>query len=236
MMTRAYASFLLICAVLMTGCTTFETTPFDAATHANLDSVVVVEPATPEALDVTVLAPVGANFGLIGAIATEAGLNAKRKTLAAATTSQNYSYLDQFNTLLDEKLSGAGYNVNRTDYDRDTSKLAFLKDYSAIDADGAILDIYVNFIGYAAAGSGTEYRPTLMLSARLVDQPGNVLFADQVFYNPLGATGDAITLDPDPQYTFAEFDQIGQEPDRAVAGINAAIDSVLTELARSLEK
>ncbi len=227
---------IVVFALFAGGCTTFETVPFDPSTHAGMDKITIVDPAAPTELDVHVLAPVGANFGLIGALATEAGLSAKRKTLNAAMATQQYDYLKEFNATLDESIGSAGYVVSRGTVERDVDDAAFLEDYSAIATDGAILDIYLQFIGYAAAGSNTEYRPTVMLAARLVDGAGSTLFADQIHYNPLGQTGDAITLDPHPDYAFEKFDMIEAEPARAAEGMSVAIKAVLGELAGLLEK
>lgn len=235
-MTRNIRLFVVVLTLFAGGCTTFETVPFDASTHTGIDKITIVDPAAPAELDVHVLAPVGANFGLIGALATEAGLSAQRKTLNAAMASEEYDYLEEFNTTLHESIGSAGYIVSRAAVERDVDDATFLEDYSAVTTDGAILDIYLQFIGYAAAGSNTEYRPTIMLAARLVDDAGGTLFADQIYYNPLGQTGEAITLDPHPDYVFEKFDMIETEPARAAEGMSVAIKAVLGELADLLER
>ena len=50
-----------------------------------------------------------------------------------------------------------------------------------------------------------------------------VLMEDTIAYNPVGPVQKAVTLSPDPNFSFEDFDALTADPGVAVNGLNAAL-------------
>lgn len=113
-----------------------------------------------------------------------------------------------------------------------------LKTYPKGGADGvdAYLDIAIVDYGYVAAGifDSTPYRPFVGAHCRLVRaSDGAMLMQDMVVYNPVVTAGPqqrAVTLSPDPIYTFKDFDTLTADPANAMKGMNTALSDVANSI------
>ena len=81
--------------------------------------------------------------------------------------------------------------------------------------------------------------PSVDLWARITDASGKQLFLTHILYNPdldniRKSQGPKIT--PDAQYQFASMDAIKANPEKAVAGLKAAISVVIRELGDELQQ
>jgi hypothetical protein len=91
----------------------------------------------------------------------------------------------------------------------------------------AYLDTVVSY-GYIAAGIGsTPYHPIVYITARLVRATDStVLMQDAISYNPVGPyahNSQSVTIPPDPNYQFSNFDALAADPDKAVQGMQTAL-------------
>jgi hypothetical protein len=105
-------------------------------------------------------------------------------------------------------------------------KFGLLKRYSAVQGADAQLDIGVNYVGYAAAGSGKSqpYRPTVLITVRLLDPSGKkVLFQDQILHHNVSDTKGAVVLEPDPAYTYPGFKDLKTADSAAIKGLAEAV-------------
>ncbi len=219
-------------AAFLAGCAA-KPVPYDRTTAADIKTIGIVTPSYPEGPYVVLAGNVGQSFGLIGAL-IEAGMQASResdfkKAIAPHKFSVDETCLGELTARLEEQ----GYTVVVVPQTR--SKQDFLEKYPADQEPkvDAYLDLVVNY-GYISAGIGaTPYRPTVFANARLVKaSDSSVLMKDLVIYNPVGPYGanqEAVTIPPDPTYSFSTFDELVRDPAAAVKGMQVALqESVKT--------
>lgn len=112
----------------------------------------------------------------------------------------------------------------------------FRKSYTTVAQADAQLDLNFGFLGYASAGSGKSapYRPTVVVSARLMDASGKmVLFEDRLIYNNVFPGNDiGITLEPDDRYRYPDFDDLKAAGSATVEGLRLAFKATADELAQ----
>lgn len=198
--------------------------------HSDIDLFIVNNPAL--------------NFGLIGLAIEEANRQPKAHWLKDEVTKSRFDYLGEFRSALTEAMAAKGYELRWSDpvqlpekaKDVARENYGLRKTYaSVIDAD-AQLDINFGFIGYAAAGSSSDapYRPTVVLSARMVSADGKrVLFEDLIEYNPVFPNQSSpITIEPDDQYRYPEFNALQAAGPQAVKGLQVAFNRTAAELAK----
>lgn len=217
--------------LLLSACQTLPQVPFDRATAGPIKTINVVTPAAPERPRVVLASTVGQSFGLIGAL-IDAGMQESRESdFEAMIKAQNFSGKDAFARHLDQALTSDGFAPVHSGGVRRESD--FLKTYTqpaGVAAD-AHLDIVMNY-GYYASGLSTPYRPYVFLSCKLVRASDNALLMQKsVFYNPLnGAPEQAVTVAPDPAYDFQDFDALKGNPEKAVKGLDHAIEQVASAM------
>lgn len=200
--------------------------------HSQIDLVIVNNP--------------GYSFGLIGVAIAEGNRKPKAEWVRSQVRERGFDHLQVFRGALEQALGERGYTVQFSDpmaetKDAKTKRTPWgsRKNYDAASAPfDAVLDINFGFIGYAAAGSGdgSPYRPSVVLTARLISADGKrVLFEDQVVYNPVFPGVDkAITLNADERYRYPDFDDLKAAGPVAVDGLDLAFRAVAAELARQL--
>jgi|SRR6185437_5166455 len=229
---------LALAAVLLglAGCSTGMTpVPYDRTSVGDIKTIGILTPAFPEGPKVILASTVGQSFGLIGAL-VDAGMQSHRDSaFTSLLASQNYSAKDAFSLKLGAALKAQGYQVEFIPVTR--PEKALLHDYHVatnIKVD-AYLDVAVFAYGYIAAGvSGSDpYRPVFGLICRLVrvsDQ--SVLMQDGVIYNPVNPGGASVTLSPNPEYEFVDFDSLTADAHKTTAGL----DDALTQSADAVAK
>lgn len=105
----------------------------------------------------------------------------------------------------------------------------------AVDAQ---LDIGINFVGYAAAGSGKgqPYRPTMLVSVRLLDASGKqVLYQDQILHHNVLNNTTAVVIEPDTRYSYPNFKDMKRADAAAIEGLRDAVNKVAIALAQQLK-
>lgn len=226
-MRRLNWGMAAIVAVVMSACQSMPQVPYDRATAGNIKTIHVVTLAMPERPGVVLASTVGQSFGLIGAL-IDAGMQSSRESdFEEVAKAQNFDGKATLLRHLDASLAAGGYAIARGDIVR--KKQDFLEAYSqpaGAPAD-AHLDIVVHY-GYYAAGISTPYRPFVSLTSKLVRASDKALLMQRsVFYNPLGvAPEQTVTIAPDPAYEFADFDALKGNPEKAVKGLDVALEQV----------
>jgi hypothetical protein len=219
-------------AAFLAGCAA-KPVPYDRTTSADIKTIGIVTPSYPEGPYVVLASSVGQSLGLIGAL-VDAGLQADRESrFKKAIAPHNFSVNDTCLSELKARLEEQGYTVLMVPQTR--PKQDFLEKYPTDQEPkvDAYLDVVVNY-GYISAGIGaTPYRPTVFASARLVKaSDSSVLMKDLVIYNPVGPYGvnqQAVTIPPDPAYSFPTIDKLVADPGTAVKGMQLALqESVKT--------
>lgn len=209
-----------------------------------VESVRVLQMRESE-IDLMILNNPGYSFGLIGVAIAESNRVPKRNALRTWAQTDGFDHVQAFRVALDAALAERGYAVlwpdppmegngaRRAKRDMHGNRKAY---GTTAEAD-AQLDVNFGLVGYVAAGSGDNapYRPTAVLSARLVSADGErVLFSDSIVYNNAFGQQHAITLDPDDRFVYPDFDDLEAEGVGSIEGLRIAIDAVAAELARQL--
>jgi hypothetical protein len=230
-------SAVLVTALMLIGGCAAPEIPYDKTVAAQVKTIGIVTPRFPEGPSVILASTVGQSFGLIGAM-VDAGMKANRDSrFKAALEKENFSLSSLFIERLGNELRAEGYEVASVQMPRD--KTDFLASYTAAPVD-AYLDIVTMGYGYIAAGIGSSlpYRPYIVVRARLVKAQGSaVLMQDAVVYNFVGQ-GDAksfVTVPPDPNQQFTDFDTLIADPPNAVKGIETAADKTARTVAKLLD-
>lgn len=83
---------------------------------------------------------------------------------------------------------------------------------------------------------GTSYTPSVQLDVALTDRSSHTVFARRYFYTgdepPMGVTG----IRSNPQYNFASDDAVVADPERAAAGLRAAVPLLASAVTDALPK
>lgn len=189
----------------------------------------------------------GLNFGLIGATVAIADLNAKGNKLESLVARSNFEFRTSFKESFDKAMRARGYTLTWDDPIAEPKKggpkvkrgaWGLRKAYGPVADVDAQLDINLAFVGYAASGASDNapYRPTVNLSAALVDASGKrVLFSDVVSYhNHIPALKKAISVEPDPAFAYQDFDALMAAGEQAAEGLDRAIRASAETMARQL--
>jgi hypothetical protein len=169
--------------------------------------------------------------------ATRASNASKEATTELAAAGLNYkTYIPAG---IESALRDAGFEVMMLPGSRpaaDSNK--FLSALPPAPGADTLLDIYIDYVGYAAAGAKSPYHPAVHLQAQMTDlKTRKVLFADQIFYNNFvpAAAKQAISIEPDPQAVFADRAAMRAAPNEVAKDLRAALDAVAAELAKQLK-
>ncbi len=225
--TRAFACLIL---AALAACTTVEI-PFDHAANPNIKTIGVIAPGMPARAQIVLASDVGQSFGLIGALVDAAMLETRNSKFDALLTGKKFDARSAFVADVKSALAAHGYAAIDVSLTR-SSESDLLKAYPKPGADNvdAYLDLALvgNTYGFVAAGiaDSTPYRPFAYMKCRLVRaSDGATLMEDVIAYNPIGNPSRIVTIAPDPAYSFADFDALIADPDRAVKGLEAALHS-----------
>jgi hypothetical protein len=239
MMGKHCAAFVLLIAVaLLSGCATKPEIPFDKGAN-NIKSIGILTPYEPDSGSVVLATSVGRSFGIIGAL-VDAGMQASRENKFNSLLGQeSFVFQDELLKSLSGKLTIYGYSVSMVAVPRSGS--GYLKVYPKGDDNkvDAYLDVVVTGYGYVAAGIGssTPYRPVDFMKVRLVRAADSkILMEDTVVFNPVGPAlaTNIVTVPPNPDYTFEDFDALTADPARMTKGLEDSVDQSADAVAKLL--
>jgi hypothetical protein len=240
MRTVLRAVIVATACVLASACATApKPQAFNREAHPDIKAIAIL-PQPLVQVDVVMLNHPGANFGLIGALIAEGDMAAKENVLEEVAASSGFVPLEFFRAELDAALRERGYEPRWPDpvaaklQSGERARNARIASSVATHPDAdAHLELSINLVGYAAAGAGDAqpYRPTVALSAQLLSRDGSqVLFRDSILYHNVFSNRTAITIEPHPDYIYADFDALKGDGERVIEGLRIA----LAEAARSL--
>ncbi len=136
-----------------------------------------------------------------------------------------------------KSLKTAGFEAQQLPGARDPkSRFKFLTGPTKEPGADAVLDIYAPFLGFIAAGATTDYRPSMLLDAKLIrasDQ--KVLFADQIYYNNFNrnlAPKAVSRSSPIRAVSLKDRDELQANPQRTASCLQNAMDAAAKELAK----
>jgi hypothetical protein len=231
------AAMMLIAFATLGGCAKTPEIPFDHTAAPEIQKIGVITPQMPKDAAVILATSVGQHFGIIGAL-VDASLRSNRESKVKIILSdQGFVAADILAKSLNDRLTAEGYIVTAIPMTRGSAD--YIKVYPKADETNvdAYLDIVVVGYGYIAAGTGdsTPYRPAVAMRVRLVRaRDSAVLMQDAVLYNPYNATTHEVTVAPDPDYVFVDFDTMTSDPQKMTAGLRIAIEQSMDATAKLL--
>ena len=237
---RAFAVVVLLTsAILLVGCNTLPEIPYDRSGAGNIKTIGIITPSFPGEPVVVLASTIGQSLGLVGALADAAMRSNREASFTSMLRERNFSAQDTFVQSLIAGLEAQGYSATVIPIKRDNAEFATRYPKNAEPKVDAYLDLVTVVYGYYAAGirGSTPYRPVFAVRARLVRATdSSVLMQEQVIYNPLNPNAKVgVTIAPDPQYQFRNFDTLMADPDKAVQGLQGAI-AKSTEMVTALLK
>lgn len=234
MLNRLKLSLALAAAALLCACASMPSTTYDASS-LTIETVAVAPVGMPSKADVRILNSVGANFGLIGALVEEGRAASARGELEDVFAQTGYDYKKAISTALVGAVSAAGFQVQELPGTRIEGEHAkFLRKLPADVSADAILDAYVQYVGFVAAGSTTDYRPAFEVAVRMVNtKDGKVVFQDQFVYAASRPTYQkAIVVPSVSDTTFANREALRTDAAATRDALHKAIEAVSAEVTR----
>jgi hypothetical protein len=216
-----------ISALSLTACANHPEIPYDHASAGDVKTIGLVTPSTPKEASVVLATSVGKNLpgalGIIGAL-VDGGLESTREThFNSLLQNQHFSAQDALAQSLTKELEAKGYTVVMVPATRE--KPDFLTNYPTNTNVDAYLDVVTTWYGYVAAGvkDETPYRPGMNIKVKLVAaKNASILMQDVIAYNPINTPKDTVTIAPDPDYVFLDFDTLMGAPEKATQGLQVA--------------
>jgi hypothetical protein len=205
--------FAMAAVAMTAACTSHPEIPYDHASAGDIKTIGVLTPSIPKEAAVVLATSVGKNLpgvlGIVGVLVDGGMQSAREGHFNELLQQQHFTAQDAVLKSLTKELEARGYVVVMIPATRD--KADFLKSYpTGPDAKvDAYLDLVTTFYGYVAAGIGdsTPYRPSMNIKVQLVSaKNASVLMQDAVAYNPINTPKDTVTIAPDPDYVFLDFD------------------------------
>lgn len=175
--------------------------------------------------------------GTVGRIAVAKAEDATRRKFTDALEEIDYSYQDNLTNRLIAALGEAGYEAEVMDFRRSINNVLeavppgqFEKRYPKDTDYDYLLDIYVDYFGYAAPRLGDSYKPTAHIAVRLVDADTlATAYQSEIHYHPIDPAPGVHAIAVGDAYEFAEFQDIIGDIDRARDGLQQAVDALIRE-------
>lgn len=217
--------------------------PFNREAHAGIERVAVM---TQPQVEVTVmmLNHPGANFGLIGGLIAAGDMNAKENALQRTAAEAGFDPVALFRAELEAGLRERGYEPimaeppsAKLESGERAVEARVAGSVAAHPEADAHFQVVLGFVGYASAGAGDAqpYRPTVTAGGRLLSADGRqVLFRDMVLYHNVFNDKLSITIEPDPAYSYPDFDALEGDGARVVEGLRIAVRDAARKLAAQL--
>lgn len=178
-------------------------------------------------------------FGALGGVLTEGlesdELNAESRAFTQLARDRGYSVTRQLTQTLKSDLEKAGYRVKIIKVQRKDDD--FVEQYPSVEAVGAYLDVVIEDgkAGYRADGVFDAYYPYLLVAVRLVRASDKrIIYARQTVYGPSGLPIGLNLIQPARVYRFSNFDAIMKSPDRAIQGLETAVDRVAQRITEDI--
>lgn len=229
-------------AALLSGCVSPlpKQQAYDRVGHAQIKTIHVL-PSPKVDLQVFMMNNPAASFGLIGALIATGDASSKQHRLLNIYQGSPLRPREYFQSELTKALTKRGYTVVWPALDEakgvkhDRSGLH--AGYSPVTDAEAILDVDLNFFGYAASGAGKDspYRPTATAVARLLSADGKQpYFTDYFAYNNAFNSNVAVTIDADPRFSYPKFNDLEKAGMTSQDGLKLALSSLAKKLASEL--
>jgi hypothetical protein len=226
-------------ALVSAGCATIPEQKLAASPAPSNTRIVLLPVGIPARAEITVMHSTGTSFGLVGALVDGERFNAHEKSLAAVLDRQQFDFHAAIAQGVATVLHDDGYQVSlASGRPASTERVVWLTPLPDVkDADYA-LDVVFDYFGYAADWDSKPYLPSVAMKARLTDRSGRQSFYTRIVYNPalsIFTKSQGPKIPADEQYAFGSMGDIKNNPSKAAAGLEAAMQAVMDELRAELK-
>jgi hypothetical protein len=219
----------------LAACGTLPAQNFDRLSRASVKRIEVVPIGTPEHLQVRIMNPIGAGFGVVGNLVESRRAAGASQEIENVLAAAHYDFRTSLANSIAQAVSKVGFSISRLTGARpDKEHSRFLAKYPHEKKIDAYLDVYATYVGFEAPQSSTAYRPRLELSARLVSAKDNqILFQDRIVYGcPENTDEDAVLVRADDKLSFRNRAALQVDPTKTARALQSAIDATAWELAK----
>ncbi len=237
-MNRLLPALAVVSVVVLSGCATpIPKQEFNAEASSHIKSVALTRYEEQKEIGVVVVAHAGASFGLIGAAIAAADMNSKTTKLTAALDVSKLQPASTFNDRLQTALAAQGYAITPVGLGREVSESEVKAKLATMVAKDASL-IVRSDASYIAAGSSSDYLPSVSARAELIDGKGDkVLYREFFAYGFNGqAAKDTVTLAAAPECRFPDFDTLLSQSDLARKCLATGVEAVAQAIANDLKR
>lgn len=227
-------NILITATVLLAGCAA-KPVILDREAMAGVKRVAIPPVGLPRYPTILVRDAVANHLGLIGLIAGTTVRSNRIDAMQAMVTAQGLDPQRHLHAALTTRLQSHGLAI--APMPADPARRDFLAAYPPEPPRDATLDVIVNRYGYEALNDRDDqpYRPTIVLSARLVSQrDSSILMQDTVIISGLPSRVDADLNNKDLATTFPTFTAIQADPAHAISVLRQAFDAAADGIVKRL--
>jgi len=211
--------------------------PFEHSARVAVRRIGIAPLGVPEQLQVTIMNPIGAGFGVVGNLIESHRTATASAEVTGVLGKAHYNFGGALSDAVAVAMRKAGFTITRVDGLRAKSEREkFLTRYpqQKTQAVDAYLDIYSPYFGFQAPQSSADYRPRVELIARLVSsKDGSTLFQNHIVYGTHTSDDeDAILVRADDNVSFRDRTALEANPASTARALQSAIDSIAWELAK----
>lgn len=235
--TRLLSMMLLASALLVTGCATkFEKQAFNSEAATHIKKITVTQLADLEEYPVIVVNHPGNSFGLVGAVIVAADRAGKTKKLNEALDPTKAKIVSTFYDKAFPALKNIGYDVIAVPIklNEKTSDIKTMTQKS----QGQDASLFINFgAAYLAAGTSTDYYPSVALTAELTDTKTQaVLYRESYQYGYNNGVKEIAYLEAASACKFKDIDALTLNMDVTKKCLFDGVDVLVKQLVADLKK
>jgi len=243
---RFWRIFALLAFVFLAGCAQApKKVDLDKTVGEKIKKIVVLQVKEPKRI--VIMGSAGQQLGIsfllgpmIGGAINNAVINSRSEIFAKELNDRSIKIGPLVANTLQEKLRQQGFEVVYLPNEsvRLTSD-GKEDDYSHIKTDAdAILNVWLNVVGYTLPPSSDDYQPWLSVGARLLDTKTKKVLYFRIFNigSEFVNNEDIETLSSNEKYRYDSFDALIMRFDQAVEGIENSQEKVVNRIVQQISQ
>lgn len=236
-MSFAQIATIGVLAVTMVGCATApQKTAFNRELATTIHSIAIVQEPNQSSYPARILVHAGQNFGLIGALAAEADMASKSRTLTQVVAPYKLNIQQRLVADLTSKLTAEGYVIESISLPEGTAAKKALDVATTLTKSDGVL-VLTSASGYVSANHTAAYQPQVRVAANLYERATKKqLYNEAVNYGFATANDDAIMITADEKYSFKDMAAIKATPEAVAQGLIEGVAPVAERIASDLKK
>jgi hypothetical protein len=234
---RTTAVFVLAAALVLSGCAFAPYQPLDAASRQKIKTIGLVSVPNPPQYQGTNFSSPALLFGAIGGAVAGASAESRSTVLTTLLRGAGFDYGKRMEKALTSELEQAGYKVVPIALPRSSDR-KFADDFSKVDAYhvDALLDTSILGVGYYDVDfQDSAFRPAVNIQAHLVSWPGRqTIFSETILFGYKNPLIPGAHIPAPSSYRSSNFDDVLQDRDHAVEGLDYGIAAVAAHIGERL--